>query len=333
MKNALIIIACALVAVVGIGALALSRSERGAAEVETGPVSVLPEAVEESAGAPLDVGEEEGTAFASRWEAAMAAGDQKAVVEMVDLEAFHARAFSDLPLDRGWKKALAGTFEEIFGGLAGATEEQVASGGGYTFVHLLRRGDARHALFRLETVDGFNYHDLRLRKDADGVTCDQFFIAITGQELADQMRSQIVPAILADAKLSSKLSGEARRELRWLIDMNSMSAAFREGDHARTCEEYDRLPPEVQVRKHPAFMNVTASAQVDEARYLEALERYRELFPGDPAIEFLSLDAAFITEDSEALARCGAAISRWTGGDPWIDSFIADARAAIDEGD
>ena len=333
MKNAVIVIACALGVVALIGALAFSRRDRRAAEVDTGPVSSLPDAVGEETGPPLDVSEEEGQDFARRWEAAMRGGDNGTIVGLVDLEAFDMRAFGDLPLDRGWKKALGSTFEEIFTGIAQATEEQLAAGGAYTFVHLLRRGDARHALFRLETVDGFNYHDLRLRPGPDGVKCDQLFIAITGWGLADQIRSQIVPAILADSKLSSRLSGEARQETRWLIEMNSMSEAFRERDHARTCEEYDRLAPEVQARRHPAFMNVTASAQVDEGRYLEALNRYRELFPGDPAIEFLSLDAAILTEDVEALARCGDGISRWTGGDPWIDSFLADAQAAFGGGD
>jgi hypothetical protein len=205
--------------------------------------------------------------------------------------------------------------------------QQIGDGANYDLVRVIRRQGNTHVLFRLFSGNqGLNYHDIRLKRSGTQIVGDRLFIAISGEEFADTLKTIIAPALQANNSIYAQLSGVQKREMESLKQFGKMAESIRNGDPRRAIEIHNSLPKEVQDRKIVLLSLINAANLTgDDSIYQQAIKRYVQNYPDDPSSGFASIDMAVMQNDAEQLRRSYESIKNWTGGDAFLDLLIGSA--------
>jgi tetratricopeptide (TPR) repeat protein len=174
-----------------------------------------------------------------------------------------------------------------------------------------------------------NYHDLILVRHPDGhVGLEDAYVFLSGEMLTQTIRRQILPlAAELNRGVFERAGGGDRVFLKNWPVVEDMRKAFEAGNLPGVVTLYKRLPPELRESK-PIMIMYLVAAQTDDAEYVRGLDGFRRLFPGDPAIDFLSIDYFTVKKDYDRVLRCIASVQAATGGDPYLDVLRAEALVA-----
>lgn len=278
-----------------------------------------------AAAADYDVTQSEAESFAAAWAEAMVTNDVEGVRSLFDWDGLCERVAEPL----GLPAAEHGQFVRGMknGNPAGQLTNQIASvsqtGGSYKVVRVLRRDGRFHAVFRMTLPNqGMNYHDIRVVRSNGNVMGDRLFVAINSEEMADTMRSLAMPA-MKSRNLAARLSGRQKAEEAAFDTTIALLTAVRNGQFEETVRLFEQLPEANQNNKSVMLGMITAQSQLDETKYLEAIDRYRDAYPNDPSLGLVLLDAAVLRQDWDLLETSRTKLNAWTGGDPYVDLMIA----------
>ena len=92
-----------------------------------------------------------------------------------------------------------------------------------------------------------------------------------------------------------------------------------------------QLLPGTRKQKLVLMMFVRASQHADEEEYAAVLENFQRLFPDDPSMELLSIDAFALRRDFPGAMKAVNRLDQSVGGDPYLEIFRADLRVAQDD--
>ena len=155
-------------------------------------------------------------------------------------------------------------------------------GSGLHFLHVHERGGKQVLLYRSLMESSLNYIGFYAGKSADGtMKVDNIYIYMNGQTLVDTL-AQMIDVLLGDdsivkalENINEKISADPAAALRAL---NSMS------------EKSQRAKP-------MQLLRIQAASALDDAIYQAAIADYEKLFPNDPSLELVSLDALIMRKN------------------------------------
>ena len=268
------------------------------------------------------VSEAQATVFAKELVTAYAKGNRRAVAHLIAFPEIVKRAVEPFGLDGTDKDDLMADAVQAAPKYLAPISSVIKDGGAYQLIHFKQRGDYSFALFRLLSASGtYNYHLLRIRKIRGQIRADQFFNAYDGVELSETIRSDL--AGQAEHLMSSKQITDAqKRLLEDLKIQKQMRDAVGFEFEEEALKIYNQLPSRLQMSRLPMLYRIRAIPDTDQATYLAAINEFLAKFPNDPAIGFIALDAAAISQDVDLLQRGHQIHKEWTEGDPYLDLLV-----------
>ena len=81
------------------------------------------------------------------------------------------------------------------------------------------------------------------------------------------------------------------------------------------------LPQELQDEKWIAWMGLIVSVGLDEAIYLQEIERFMKLFPDDPGLDLLTLGHWESKREWKRGLECLERFDHFIGGDPYLNTY------------
>jgi tetratricopeptide (TPR) repeat protein len=247
-----------------------------------------------------------------------------------DMYAICQTAVKDLKADENFKAASQRAFVDlaISNPLGTLIDKEVAEGGSYSLLRVTRRGEQHYAAFRLIGTQGLNYHNLKLNKNNEGrIVASDLYALTSGELMSVTLRRTFLPAFAERNK--SFLQQLVKPDSEYIASVGKwkqITDAFRDKDYPTVITTYHTLPKSVQKQKPLLIMRLLAAAQLqDKVEYAAAQADYKRLYPNDPGVDMLSLDA-LVNEQKfdEALAAIDR-IDRAVGGDHHLDV----TRAAV----
>ncbi len=277
----------------------------------------------------VDISDELAVEFAESWVQAMIEGDGLTLQRLFDWKDLINRSLAGLELSEKTIKTLDSSFSStsLVSRLVSNMGQQIGDGAAYDLVRVVRRQGNTHVLFRLFSGNqGLNYHDIRLKRSGTQIVGDRLFIALSGEEFADTLKTIIAPALQANNSIYAQLSGVQKKEMDSLKQFGKMAESIRNGNPRQAIEIYNSLPKEFQDRKVVLLSLISAANLTgDDSVYQNAIERYTQNFPDDPSSGFVAIDLAILKNDVDQLRRSYESIKKWTGGDPFLDLLIGSA--------
>jgi tetratricopeptide (TPR) repeat protein len=220
----------------------------------------------------------------------------------------------------------------------------VQAGGSYKLLRVHVVDKRPRALFRfLSPEGGLNYHDVIPMRDPDGrMVAEDIHVYLSGETLGQTYRRNLLPGLieLTDGG-REKLSETEKQLIDSLPKIDAFNKAMQAGDMREAVKIYKGFPGELQQVKVFVLGYVRAAAGVDHAELLKALEKYRKLFPTDPAIDLVSVTYYALTKKYDLALRSVDPVEKAIGGDPYLHVLranilleanrIKDARAAAEK--
>ncbi len=230
------------------------------------------------------------------------------------------RAVRDAKADSAVKDGLLAAFtsERLWDGQC-----QSLSAGGATrnkYLGLREEAGTWRPLLRMLSAGGLNYAELELGRFPEGVQAVDATYYLTGEPLSRTL---------------SRLLGSAQNaidqgDIGDGTAMAQISARQRAGDAAGALELITKLPPALRNDKSIMLLEIGLDPGDDEARYLAAIERFEKAFPGDPALDLVSIDGFFMRKQFERLHNSLDRLDKRVN-DPYLD--VMRALAYFEAGD
>lgn len=226
----------------------------------------------------------------------------------------------------GMKSSLDG---KAFGGVL---ESSVGEWDSFDYMRIRIRDDQPHMLFRLNTENGLNYHEYRLGEDGNGeVVIEDVYVYTMGEYLSETFRSNYNSGVMAFDGWKSWFSGKRGDLKEKGSKMLDAQALIREGRFSEAQPLLADLVDDEGMGKLACLLSITCGSNIDEQSYLEAMERFGEKFPGDPAWLLLSLDYYFLMGRYEETFEGVRKLDEIVGGDPALKVLEAGYRLEMGE--
>lgn len=284
--------------------------------------------------------------FAAKVETAVRDKDRATLGQLFALTTLMERSIADLTLS-GTNK------ESVLKGLKTAAARnsfvdqimaEIEKGGSYKLLRVHEVDGRTRALLRLLTTEsGVNYHDILLTRYPDGrVSLEDVYVFAAGEMLTQSVRRLLLPAAAElDRGLVARLRGTDQLYYSNLPKIQGMVRAVQAGNGREAVATYKALPAGLRQNKVILLFYLRAAAEVDDAEYTAALETFRQQYPADPAIDFISIDYFLLRKQYDESLRCIGAVAKAVGGDPYLHALRAnvlveagrfpDARAAAEK--
>ena len=256
--------------------------------------------------------------FALQVETAAATEDAAAINDRVDVDGLAAlitmgyepatrtnnRLRAQLRSQLDWGQAITGA---------------VAAGGNYRLLRLREEHGHVRALYRLNTPEGLNYHDMLLVADDAGIWIRDIYVYASGEWLSDSLRRPYLVAVSHNDVIGPDMAPRDRLFVAHRADLARPQTRVLAGDHTKALSVYRVLPAALQQEKFVQLSRAVSAARVGGAALQTAQAEYARLFPGDIGFDLILAEAA---REQGAAADADTAIDRVDralGGDPYLN--------------
>ncbi|GGB03658.1 hypothetical protein GCM10011511_28680 [Puia dinghuensis] len=170
------------------------------------------------------------------------------------------------------------------GGLGSKVVRAIGDEGTYQLIKQYEKDGLQHILFRLYGNEGVNYHDFELVKRDEGIKAADLYIYTTGENISKT---------LADA-LKRLNSNGTNKDLK---KTDNIKQLIEQGEYEQANTVYETLPAELKKEKAFQLMHIRIFSHFSTDRYIGALREYKSLFPHDPNMYLLMVDAYSLQKD------------------------------------
>jgi tetratricopeptide (TPR) repeat protein len=129
----------------------------------------------------------------------------------------------------------------------------------------------------------------------------------------------------SDKSMLDRLFGDRPDLIKYSPQWSKMVQSNQLGEFQQVLDMYNQLPEDLQNEKFILTLRLRAAQAVDKRDYLAALDLWRRLYPNDPSLDLLSVDAFLLHKDYVKALESVDRFAQAIGGDPYQD-FI---KAAI----
>jgi tetratricopeptide (TPR) repeat protein len=252
---------------------------------------------------------------AKRFAAAIQAGDDAALVEVMHVEALIDRVERRLPMPADERPVFRAEMRKAVSRLASIMGSSAPSGMQVTYRGLYARRGRIHALLRLDLGEqGMNFFELELGRDAEGaVHVYDWYDYARGVEYTTNVRQLVGLASNDPSVIESELGASG-------LDAASAALVGRYLKEVRSwkLEEsmatYDAMPPQLQHARPLMIQRVKAAALLDdEALRRRALAELDREHGSDPRLTLMLVDHYYYTGDREKLFGALDRMARYMG--------------------
>jgi hypothetical protein len=170
----------------------------------------------------------------------------------------------------------------------------VKEGGSFKLLHIRTDSGRPVPIFRvLFAAGGLNYYETILIRYPDNeIGAEDIRMGTSGEPLSQTMRRLFIPLMAASEKsVFNKVSDSDRKLIENFGVMEEMTGVIRgEGVAADVFQKYRNLPIEVRNNKVVQVLALQVAQHVGDKEYSEEVERFRENYPTDSALNIMSLD-------------------------------------------
>jgi tetratricopeptide (TPR) repeat protein len=275
--------------------------------------------------APVRAAEPAFAEFAKSLETAFQQRDPSAFNRAWDVEATVAKALTGLTLS---EKARAGF---LMGTKRSSLGQQICQGlgndGTYKLMGIRQLKGRPHALFRLVSDDGLNYHEMELARDGTGpVRITDIYIYALGERISDTFRRAALALAAEENKnIVERLAGREGDYIKNLPKIKVFQDHVRNGRHKEALAAWAQLPASVQTDKTLLVLRAAAAQHIGDAEHQEALTALEKNHPQDPCLSLMMIDAYLLRKQYDKLLASIDRLDARVGGDPYLNVLRAAA--------
>jgi hypothetical protein len=220
-------------------------------------------------------------------------------------------------------------FDDSTDGFVRSVIGSLDPGGDYRFLKIMQTDSGPRLLFRMNGVNGLNYHQLYIATNSVGdLRIADIDIMMTGELL-----SQTLQRLLEQAIFRAGRGNEVQASQMELAQgMSRMIKSISEQKGNDALDVYDTLSEKTRRMRIVQLTRLQAALLVSDNEFQKAMTEYTQLFKDDPTADLYLIDMYI---NRQQFDRANAAIDRldaWVGNDPVLDvsrSNIALARGNV----
>jgi tetratricopeptide (TPR) repeat protein len=227
------------------------------------------------------VSKEEAMKVAHRIEYATARHDYTVLNNIFDEKVLSQRISGEGGLFMS-KALIKGALEGFQQGQYGkAVVEAMGQYGTYEMIKRYEKDKKQHILFRLIGGGGVNYHDYELVKRDEVVKAADVYIYMSGENISKT---------IADA-LELTSQNIPKEDMDKINKVKTIRTLMSQGDNEKALTLYDELPMAAKKEKAYQLIHIRLCSKLGNDKYIQALNEYRSLFPKDPNMYLMMVDA------------------------------------------
>ncbi|HZE85507.1 MAG TPA: hypothetical protein VE035_14425 [Puia sp.] len=233
------------------------------------------------------VSKEEALALSHRVEVSLTKHDYSVLNNIFDEKALASRIaiegglFLNKELIKG---GVQGFITEQFGKLV---VQAMGKDGTYQLVKQYEKNDRQHLLFRLYGNGQINYHDYELIKREESIKAADMYIYISGENISKTLANALQ---LVNKDVSKK-------DIDKISTIKTIKQLIAQKDYEKAAQYYDEFPTAFKREKAFQLIHIQIYSKMSDEKYLQALLEYKSLFPNDPNMYLMMIDAYVLQKD------------------------------------
>jgi tetratricopeptide (TPR) repeat protein len=263
--------------------------------------------------------------FAVEVEETMAMLDSSVLDEALDFGAMGRRITNKVPGHPGQRREfLAGMGPSIR-----AIGAEIVAGleidGAFSFLGLRERDGKPHLQFRVLIEGGLNYYELEVELDSAGdVRIVDIYIFLLGEHLSSMARRLYMQMVAAESPDAVEADGEAGSDLVEYIDeIRHFQGLCEGGEVDEALALFETLPKSLREERFMQSQRATVAQLAADDVYMEVLNAYAKLFPGDENLCLWMMDAYILVGDFEKALAAIDDVENLVVGDDYLDCLRA----------
>jgi tetratricopeptide (TPR) repeat protein len=168
-----------------------------------------------------------------------------------------------------------------------AVIDALGKSGTYELIKQYEKDNKQHILFRLYGDGSVNYHDYELVKKDETVKAADVFIYISGENISKT---------IADA-LQLTNQDIPKKDLDKVNSVKEIKTLMAQDNYEQALQTYNELPDVIKKEKAYELIHIRICAKLGNDKYIQALNEYRALFPKDPNMYLMMVDAYVLEKD------------------------------------
>jgi tetratricopeptide (TPR) repeat protein len=260
------------------------------------------------------ISKEEAMEFSHKIEKSIARRNPVLLDRIFDEQGFAKRVVSEAsrPLDKGLMEgAVEGIRKAQFGQ---QIVQALGTNGTYQLVKQYEKDNRQHLLFRLYGNGRVNYHDYELVKRTEDIKAIDIYIYMSGENLSKTLAQVLM-------MMQDNMSDMSKGDLEKVNKIKTIKTLIAQRDFTKAGEDYDQLPADFKKQKLFQLIHIQIGEGMGNDSYAEALNEYKALFPNDPNMYLLMVDAYVLQKDYpkalEAVNKLDSLINK----DPFQDYY------------
>jgi len=233
------------------------------------------------------VSKDEAMKLAHRLEHSAANHDYSVLNNIFDEKEFSHRisAAGGLFMSRELIKGAIQGFQQ--GQYGKAVVDAMGKDGSYELIKQYEKDKKQHILFRLYGQGGVNYHDYELVKRDDAIRAADVFIYMSGENLSKT---------IADA-LQVTNENMPKEDMAKIEKLRNIKTLMAQGENEKALDIFNELPDQIKKEKAYQIIHIQLCSKLDNDKYIQALNEYRSLYPKDPNMYLMMIDAYVLQKD------------------------------------
>jgi tetratricopeptide (TPR) repeat protein len=192
----------------------------------------------------------------------------------------------------------------------------IGNGGSYKLLRVYRKDSAYHALYRMSSMSGLNYHDLTLAEVKGKVMINDMFIYLTGENISTTLGR------LIDKGVTGKTGNFDESYASEMQSVQEARVLMMQGLYEEAYSIIDGLPDRLRNDKSAQVLKLTIAVQMSDEVYLRTLKEFEAKYPGDPSLSLILIEGFLMKEEyGKALLSINKLDSSVK--DPYLDAYRA----------
>jgi hypothetical protein len=262
--------------------------------------------------------------FAKAVETAYQNTDSKAYSDLIDWDALLDKVTTGVDAPEQFRTTFrSGILKSTRdpNGFLRALFDESKAGSRFSMIRSRLRDKQKTALFRLGSSGGVNYWEFLLARDNLGkVRASDIYIFAAGETLSATFHRIYVQAVAQKNRgFLAKLAGGDQDFLKSAAKLKDISDNIRVGKNAEALAIYNALPETVKKDKLFMLARIRATQNLNDKLYTEAIDRYREHYPKDAAVDILSIDGFTLNKQYDKALDAIDRLDKLVDGDSYLN--------------
>ena len=265
---------------------------------------------------------EEAMEFGKQFVASIKTKDRAKFDKLMRIEDFCARCVQDMGFSSQERAAVVKGMTSSNGGLIADLMGTCENGSDLILLGVRSHRGRAEVVLRVFGPDGTNYFICTPARFPDGsIAMEDLLMAASGEPMSLTLRRLMITLLVPMARTAIKIPRQEQAILDNIGKSRTITQAIRDKDFAKALMLLKTLPREMQNEKQFVLLAVFAGQGIGDETYLQEIERFMELFPGDPALDLMTIDYWLLKSDWKRGLECIDRLDAFVGGDPYLNQF------------